>query len=124
MPEFPEPTSDQKAYVAGWSDPAEARRRRLEALAAIVVGLHPWAYTPGVVDTIRVVVEGRRDCLYCTALRRAKRQLILELGLAGALDDTVVYDECGDPVRTIQRIEEGKQPGRIARTRYVPCRSP
>jgi hypothetical protein len=83
--QFPEPTSDQKAYVDGWKDPVEARRRRIEALAAIVDGLHPWIYTPDLDD----------GALYYETLRKAKRSLLWELAWAGALEGAHVYDECG-----------------------------
>jgi hypothetical protein len=88
--EFPELTPEQKAYAAGWSDPAEARRRRIEALAHIVDALYPTIYIPGLDDEI-----------YDAALRRAKSALVCDLAQAGALDGATVFDECGDPYRAV-----------------------
>jgi hypothetical protein len=110
-PDFPKLTAEQKAYVAGWHDPDEARRRRIEALVEIVDGLHPWVYTIGVVDTVTVVVDGWRQCIYCCALRKAKSRLLWELAWASALDGAHYFDECGDRIDVIVRLKtDGPDP--------------
>ena len=89
---------EQKAYAAGWNDPAEARRRRIEALAHIVDGLDPWYCTPGLDDDV-----------YGQALRRARSSLIWDLAWTGALDGATVFDECGE------LYEQPTRPFRCAR---------
>ena len=91
---YPELTPDQREYVAGWSDPVEARRRRIEALTTICEGLFPAIYTAGLVD------DPSNDVLD-DALRAAKCQLLRELAVAGALNGAVVYSECGNPRDTV-----------------------
>jgi hypothetical protein len=99
-PVFPEPP-EQKAYVAGWSDPVEARRRRIEALAAIVDGLYPWIYTPDLDD----------EALYNSALNAARQSLLWNLAWAGALNGAHVFDECGEHTDTIVRLKtDGPDP--------------
>jgi hypothetical protein len=96
MPEFPEPTPEQRAYAAGWSDPIEARRRRIEALANIVDGLYPAIYTPGIDDEV-----------YYDALKTARQSLLWDLAWAGALDGAHVYTECADFDGTVVGVRTG-----------------
>jgi hypothetical protein len=118
MTEFalPKPTPEQQVYAAGWSDPVEARRRRIEALATIVDGLHPAVYTPGIsIEALETLRDSSRDDLYLAALERAKEQLLWELAWAGALDGAWIFDECGDHDGTVVRLKtDGPDPFVIA----------
>jgi hypothetical protein len=95
--DYPPLTPEQHEYVAGWKDPAEARRRRIEALATICEGLFPAIYTLDIAGP-------DRSGVYDDALRLAGRSPLHELAWAGGLDGTAVFNECGKPTHAVVRL--------------------